>query len=436
MALLDISLITDTLVKLIKDYVEASPAWTGANLDVSALPPDKLTGDNTIGLYLYHIAEDPYFKNMPPPSPDTPPVRYVPMGVTLSYQLTAHTQQQNENDVKREQTMLGIATKALHDYPVIDDTTEIDGNKLLSASLRDNENRLRIMLQPLSQAEAVNYWTAGTAPLRLASYYQVSAVMLEPDEPQTKSSRVLQRGVYVFARGAPYIRGTEYDLAFDDPETGETRMVKTQPAQIPVNETIRFNGSELSGDEVTLILNNTAWDEPVTVNGSWNVRTTAEGLEADVQEDANGQPLLPGVYTARADVLVRRTQPDGTSRDFHIKSNETAFVVIPWVEDVTISADLRNVRGKRDDPTAENPVFKAINDGDVDPADVEVFVGEERYAHTTSGSNPSAGEWKIATQSSKSVLRLRLTAAAAGASTYLPIRILVNGAESNPYWID
>ena len=39
--------------------IEVSPAWGGAAPTITPLPPDQGGGANTLGLYLYHIAEDP-----------------------------------------------------------------------------------------------------------------------------------------------------------------------------------------------------------------------------------------------------------------------------------------------------------------------------------------------------------------------------------------
>src|SRR5262249_9867439 len=88
MPLLDISLVTRTLVSLIDKHVKASSAWSGATLRVVPQPPDKLVGQNTIGLYLYHVGEDAHYKNLPVVENNSLPLRFTPMGLNLYYQLT------------------------------------------------------------------------------------------------------------------------------------------------------------------------------------------------------------------------------------------------------------------------------------------------------------------------------------------------------------
>ena len=63
MALLDISQVTRSLLTLIEEHVTASQVWSPAvTLTVSPGPPDGLSGENTLGWYLYHISEDAGYK--------------------------------------------------------------------------------------------------------------------------------------------------------------------------------------------------------------------------------------------------------------------------------------------------------------------------------------------------------------------------------------
>ncbi|MGE5806266.1 MAG: DUF4255 domain-containing protein, partial [Ignavibacteria bacterium] len=189
MPLLDLSLVTKTLTNLLEFYFKSSRIWntnTGTCLSpaISPEPPDELDID-VVGIYLYHISEDSTYKNLPPKGNDIPPVRFIPMGLNLFYQLTAKSSSDGTGTLK-EQKMMGIAIKALHDYPVIDSGTSITDlcnskNKIFPSDLDSNEDRFRIVLQPIAHNEAMNYWSAGNKPPRLAAYYQVSVVLLEPE---------------------------------------------------------------------------------------------------------------------------------------------------------------------------------------------------------------------------------------------------------------
>ena len=194
--LLDLGAVTRTLMKIVDLSINASPAWppaTSPKLQVLPLPPDRLGTDNTAGIYLYHLTEDPQFKNATLPSGSNA-IRFSPMALDLYYVLSAHAEDSDTSSL-REQLIMGLAVKALRDHPVIDDATTIGGTPVLDPVIRNADNRLRVYLQPVPAAEAVSYWTAGSSPLRLSAYYQASVVLLEPDEPPTLSGRVLGYGI-------------------------------------------------------------------------------------------------------------------------------------------------------------------------------------------------------------------------------------------------
>ena len=242
MALLDLSSITKALTNLLKYYFMASDIWStmGTSPTISPQPPDELNID-AVGLYLYHISEDNQYKNLSAPGNDIPPVRFVPMGLNLFYQLTAHSSA-DETGTYKEQKMMGIAIKALHDYPIIDDSTAIvdlseTNNTVFPSDLQGNDNRLRIVLQPIAHNEAMNYWSAGNKPPRLAAYYQVSVVLLEPEEIQSRSSRVLTYGVQTFVDGAPRINSCKNTLSFTMAGQTQTRELEVRPAQAPPAKT-------------------------------------------------------------------------------------------------------------------------------------------------------------------------------------------------------
>src|SRR5687768_549445 len=114
MPLLDLSLVTSTWHNVIQRRVRAGlvalnqPATVLTALSVSALPPDQLSGDATVGFYLYHATESANLKNIPHAGPDTPPVRFTPMGLELFYQLTAHSALQAENGPLMAQRLFGL----------------------------------------------------------------------------------------------------------------------------------------------------------------------------------------------------------------------------------------------------------------------------------------------------------------------------------------
>src|SRR5437899_12244468 len=125
MPLLDLSLVTEAILKLLEQNITNSPAWTPANvLTTSPQPPDKLKGEWALGFYLYHLREEAHTKSQDWLVDDDVPQRFAPMGLALYYVLTAHSDLGDQvKQVFAEQLMMGLAVKTLRDYPRLDDTT-------------------------------------------------------------------------------------------------------------------------------------------------------------------------------------------------------------------------------------------------------------------------------------------------------------------------
>jgi len=422
MALIDLSSITKALTNLLKYYFMASDIWStmGTSPTISPQPPDELSSD-AVGLYLYHISEDNQYKNLPAPGNDIPPVRFVPMGLNLFYQLTAHSTA-DETGTYKEQKMMGIAIKALHDYPIIDDSTAIvdlseTNNTVFPSDLQGNDNRLRIVLQPIAHNEAMNYWSAGNKPPRLAAYYQVSVVLLEPEEIQSRSSRVLTYGVQTFVDGAPRINSCINTLSFTMAGQTQTRESELRPAQAP---------------PTALLLKNERWDDPQELDSTWwQIAVTRDGLNAVIRETVSGTGpaivVLPGIYSAVAKVIKHLTLPNGTGRDIEHLSNQCPFAISPRIDSIG-ALDANNVS------IITGYTFQHT---DISPEAVLVYFGNTKLESKTTGAlNP--GEFKV---TGLLTLEVRLPNVdthgnAFESGKFYPIRVFVNGIESPPKWIE
>src|SRR5438552_12573680 len=180
MALLNLYKVTKTLTDLLTQNITKSidPALDGL-LHVTAIPPEKVENpSNTLSLYVYHVAEDPYYKNMLGPGSDVPNVARAPMALSLFYILTAHHEIEATFDAETQQKLMGYALKTFHDFPVITDRTRIDGTFILDPDLRGNDNTLQVILRPVSPEDAIAFWNSQeTRTTRLSAYYEVRAVM-------------------------------------------------------------------------------------------------------------------------------------------------------------------------------------------------------------------------------------------------------------------
>ncbi|MCP5104641.1 MAG: DUF4255 domain-containing protein [bacterium] len=440
MALLNLSLVTKTLINLLREYLIASPVGTWTELSpppITQRPPDKVTEEDVLCLYLYHISEDTRYKNLPAPGNDAPPIRYVPMGLNLYYQLSAHSPYGETDDLDQPQLMMGIALKAFHDYPFIDDSTQVNLQDILEGDLREAGNKLRIVLQPIAHNEAVSYWNNGSSSPRLSAYYQVSIVLLEPEETASRAGRVLEYGVHTFIQGAPRLDFSQNVLKFTIPGEPVPREIKLRPAQVPVGDRVSFSGTGFTGDSVSLLLKNNRWDDPVSgltfnpleLDPAWAVAVSGDKVEAVVQEKVilDNPPeiaILPGIYSALVKVIRRSTLRDGSTRDFEHLSNECPFTVTPRIDDINpLVVDVTDV------VTVDGYIFEH---GDLpdSTSTVQVYLGENRLTLKTTGTL-NAGEFKIVNP-----LQLQFMLRADSAPGLYPVRIFVNGAESPPKWIE
>jgi hypothetical protein len=433
MAVLDISLVTQALIELLKAHIGNSAGWPfgtyGAPL-VTAQPPDQVAA-GTLGVYLYHVTEEAHLKNQAPVGRDSPPVRFTPMGLTLYYQISALGTGLGDQITKQEQTYIGCALKALHDNPVIDDNTTVARRApqaplsvLAAVGLDGAGNKLRIVLQPIAYNEAASFWNSASLVPRLAIYYQVSVVLLAPDKPASLSGRVFQYGIQTFVGGAPRLDGSQNTLSVQVPGLPVQSLI-ARPAEVAVGSPLNFTGYNLSGDSTRLLLQHFRWRERVEVDANWGVVASDDRVYATVQEQADGHTIVPGLYAARVRVVRRRLMPDGTTRDFGVLSNDTPFSIAARIDNLSFVADIGTLTGylfAEPDPT--QPAFAADS--------VQLCVGDTAL-HEVPATPPPAlqpGQFVI---SSATSLRFRLPAGTlAGRPSSL--RLFVLGAESPPRW--
>jgi uncharacterized protein DUF4255 len=427
--LLDVSLVTQTLVSLIDKHIRASPAGAGiVQLKVSAEPREELTGPSTVSIYLYHITEEAHYKNAAAVSADLPPIRFTPMGLNLFYQLTAHSDTADDPGIFKEQLLTGLAMKALRDFPVIDDSTEIGGLKVFPVDLQGTDNRFRITLQPIPPTESVSFWAPGKLPMRLAAYYQASVVLLEPEKSVLRPGRVLKYSIFTFTRGAPRLDGSQATVTFTIPGETSPTTVESQPAEVSIRNLvtnsggeIRFIGSDLTGDATTLLIKNKLFTEPEEVGLDWGVTATEGQIFAAVHPTAGLKRVLPGIYSAIAKVTTQRLGADNKIRIFNKTSNEAPFIVTPRIDNISAP-----------DPAGVVTVTgTTFQDPDIAIDSVELFVGPNKISLKAAAAL-NVGEFEVV---NPTTLRFRYPIAGINSGETVPFRLIVNGAESAPNWV-
>lgn len=411
MPLLDLSLVTKTLINVVRESINASSKKPPGTVTVTSLPPHALAGDNAVGLYLFHLVEEAAHKNAVWPNRPLHPQRFAPLALNLHYVLSTRSELPEGQGPYREQLLMGLAAKALHDHPIIDDHTLVGGVPVMEAPGEDN--KLRIALRHIPVSEAITYWTAGSNPLRLSAYYEVSVVLLDPEEPGPPGGRVLTYGIESFIGGLPRLSTSRCTLELVVPPDGTTRTVDVQPAQAPIGTEVTLFGSGLGGGPVSVLLRASGWAEPVELDAGWGVSGTSERVFATVQEHAGGRWIFPGTYTVS--VAITR---DGT----RVVSNETPLQITPRVQNITAPNALGEL-------VVTGGLFQHPTTPSASPP-LRAAIGGQWLVEGTPGSL-QAGEFAVL---SPTQIAMRIPPGAPPGE-HLPVRILINGCESAPSWV-
>jgi Pvc16 N-terminal domain len=437
--------------------------------DVTALPvrPDRIDpgSQNRFSLHLYHITEDPYYKNAAGEGSDVPNVAKAAMSLCLFYILTAHHNDgQTAVDALREQEMMGMALKTFHDNPVITDRTTIpQANgpviQILPPNLRHRGNSIQVILRPISPEEAVGFWTTEDQQLTtLAAYYEVRVIFLEPEMPRTVPGIVLSLGAYLQQLGSPDLRTSASTTRFTLPAIaggGQPPPVESSPARAVLddrlnppaeNRRFRLLGTNLAiGRSQMLILRNSRWEvqpSPVqeasvdlSLNPSWVVRFSMNVVQVEFRSTIDVRAvtgiqtlnLLPGIYSARVQAITDQTVLLGQIKQIVSSSNETALAIVPRIESFALVAGNIQVNlGSEFDLTTLT----------LNSDRLSVSLGGVAYSQTDVDPIPDAGAFRVAGPH-QITLRphagLDLAPATPAAHSF---RLIVNGAESPPFWVE
>jgi Pvc16 N-terminal domain len=424
MATLDLSLATQALITLVFESIRSSTAWPFADPDVTGLPPDAVAGDSAVGLYLYHLTEEPTLKNQAWSGRPDAPLRFSPMALNLHYVATAKSGLAEGLAPLREQLLLGLTARALRNHGTIDDLTVVNGVQVLPSGLRNAGNRLRVTLRPVPPNEAVSYWTAGSQPLRLAVYFDVSALLVEPDEPETGGGRVLTYGIQTFLGSAPRLDTSRSTVTFRVPGESVDRTAEVQPARVTYGQLASVLGNSLAGDAVTLVVRHGAWTDAEDADASWGVVASSDRVYFAPSHDVASRTAQPGTWTAAVRVTRNVAQPDGTTRPVAQLSNEVPWQLAPEVRTISaVAADgTFTVDGG---PFSHNPLVTRMPQNVV-----RAYTGTTELALVT--TTPLApGQMRVVDDSR---VELRLPDGFPRGAPML-LRLLVNGAESLPQWV-
>lgn len=456
--------VTNTLTRLIEFNVRALFLRQGivTAQEVTAMPPERVgAASDTLNLHLYHVMEDIHYKNLPPPGRGGLPVARQPLSLSLFYILTAHHELNEVYDAQNQQNIFGLAIKTMHDHSAIDDDLAIspDGGPAQSVMvepLRGNGNRFEIAPRPLTPEEAMSFWSAEqTSTTRLSAYYEVRTIFLEPEEPTGAFGRVYDLGLFVAPISAPVIDRVSALTSFTPPAaTGlGTQVIDTSPARAVLNpgpspevNRVHIEGSALTGDgqpgSAQIVLRTPAWRElpaPVrtalidpALNPGWNVELTASAgqfdLQGVLQANTDGGlvnlEVTPGIYAVSVQSTRRQATEGGTLRVTTSESNQIAF---------SAGAHITQVTGPNG---AGRMVVEVTNLFDMTAAglNVQLAIDGDIYDEANGFSGvPATDQGLFVRQAGQIEFHPLFNPATVGTH---PLRLTINGAESQPFWFD
>jgi hypothetical protein len=464
MGLLNLFKVTKTLTDLLSQNITKNiDTSLDGILNVTAIPPEKVESPtNTLSLYLYHVAEDRYYKNAPGPGNDAPNVAKAPMALNLFYILTAHHETDSHFDAETQQKLMGYALKTFHDFPVITSRTRINGSPILDPDF--GSDTIQTILRPVTPEEAISFWNSQqTNTTRLSSYYEVRVVMLEPEPPKTVPGIVLNLGAFVLQLGSAHLERSQSLVRFKIPEKngGTFQEIEATPARVTLNTSatppdahnrLLLLGANLTrGKSRSLFLRNGVWaelappDGPVkeTVvdigeNPDWSVDFQTDRMTVKlapvlrhIKPDGTpvNLPVLPGVYAALARSVADEKVISNELKRITVSSNEVSFAVSPRIQG-------------HDAPDADGniqinlgPEFDPLNPN-LPEAAIQVVVAGEVYTRVDADPPTNAKEFFVANSPSNLIRIKPHFPVAVTQSQAHPFLLIVNGAESAPFWIE
>lgn len=467
MPLLDLSQITSSLTEALRlNITQHLDTTLAGHLDVTTLPPERVSGAmNTINLYLYHVAEDSYYRNLTGNLSDTRPVQTKPMSLILYYILTSHHEVDSSFDTEREQRLMGYALKTLHDFSVIDDDTAIAGTIVMHPEMRGRDNTMEVTLRTLAPEDSVAFWSAEERQTtKLSAYYEVRYALLEPEPPRRLPGLVLSLGTFLVNIHSPQLAGTQSRITFALPALAGagSQSVEASPARVgppipllPESNRLVLLGRNLTiGQSRRIYLRNDRWrarapgfervlldaDLPQNAIAGWAVVEGADRIEITMGTtltvaDPSGPPLTlpvePGTYHASVEVVKDAEVILGQLKEITDRSNEASFAVIPRVLNVQVIDPVARRLHVTFDSSLD---LTSTGPGSPGPLDILVVADGQSYDRhdpTVPGATFDIGEFEPGNDSLD--FRARFDPALTG--TY-PFRAIVEGAESQPFWIE
>jgi hypothetical protein len=418
---LDLSAVTDSLIGLVKSQWTTAPIWAelggspgGPTFtpNFTGLAPDaaRQQPGTQLSMYLYHVEPDNaqealFWQAQMLQTTAGEPTRFLPLALNLFYLLFAYSQ----TSYTEEQEAMSVALRIFHANPIV-----------RSEPGASPPWELTLTMEHRSYDELSRLWQATTAPLRMSLVYRAAVVFVDPDPmpsppPAATSLSVAAEPAQLPAGGPggfPAVLGTFRDGSYTGP-TGLVVPLSQSPATVAAGQTVWLMGSDLGvagvSDQVYLLPPAGGQETDVT---AWAVAADSSAAKFVLTlPPAVGTPPAaapaPGVYQLRA---------GGGSPD----AQRTGSVP------VSIAAYVDPAAG----PVLTGPGPFTVPGAGFIPGATEVLIGTAALAGTS--SVPAAGEFSV----DPSGTSLSFTPPTGPSGTTAPLRVRVNGIESDPaLWV-
>ncbi|HWB83998.1 MAG TPA: Pvc16 family protein [Bryobacteraceae bacterium] len=404
---LDLSIITDRLIKTLNDAIDHSPLWTvnggtipKFTIQVSGAMPEAVRADGGcwLSLYLYHVNADKNQRNSPI-APYLVPQR--PFGLELYYLLTAFA----NKDYVQEQQAMSIGMRCFFDNPFVRDPAMFE------------ELSLTMQMEPAEKLSV--QWQAISAPFRLTAVYRVAIAFLEPliparpDNPHPTTWTLSADPAALPVSKTGQVLGTFRRATYLSPDsttvTPKTIWFDQSPATVAPGQDFTLYGAGLNGSASSSIF-------LVMPDGSETEVTAWKTANPAVQTDSRIGVTLPatvGAVPANAPPAgIYQLRAGGGAT----KTNATPFSVAAVVAQIANPPLL----------TGAGP--HTIHVIGLVAGKTEILL--DTLALTESAGAPSAGQFQVDTGAG-TVTLLAPNILSTGRYT---LRLRVNGVESQPSW--
>jgi hypothetical protein len=431
-----IAAVSRTLRTLLLDRMVSGASVTLAPPDVTVAGIDGAR----VNLYLFQVIENGALKNQEIPHHGHPAAYgRPPLSIDLRYLVTTHSAREDQPDADlNAQTILGDAMRVLHDFGNRIDALAITnaaagpvGEQVLDPVLREEFERLKIVLHPAGLDDLTKVWSAlSESNFRRSVVYEVTVIQIETTEPRPRPRPVETRRILAAVRRRPVIQ-----QAYVTPGAGE-----------PIGE-LRARG----GDEITIVAHPTLAErlyvrfgrlEPIRVSppgdGRIRINLPDDQYPADLDNPAPRpiparDRLQPGPIEVR---VIAEHPVDGVAGGLdhgvgisvprRLASNTALLQLVPRIDGIVLlagpAATILRVNGAR--------LWHERADA------AEVLIGDASVAIRPPGpGDPWAAPTSTAVEVPVADAAALLPAPSAGGDAY-PVAVQVDGARSRDAGFD